>query len=254
VSGFVRDLHLQVKNRNRKAFLDARTVVTAQNRTLRIDGKHFTPASETERAEATAAVEHLAAKEPNPSFFKVLDVAHRIAGVGSLGVKRYVLLVEGKGSPNQNYLLDLKQALPSCLGPFLRLPQPKWTNQAERVVSIQQWTQVMPPALLSTVELGEEGYVMRELQPREDKVQVERLAAKLERWEEVVTVIAKVVAWDQLHGGGDHGSATARTLREFAQSMDWRAALLNYAQYYAAQVEEDYRTFCSAFDSGAFPP
>ena len=108
----------------------------------------------------------------------------------------------------------------------------------------------MPPALLSTVDLGNVSYVLRELQPIEDKVQVERLGAKLERWEEVVRVIAKVLAWDQLHGGGHHGSATARKLREFAQAMDWQAALLKYAQSYAAHVEEDYRTFCSAFDSG----
>ena len=252
VSGFVRDLRLQVKNRNRKGLLDARTVSSGEKRTLRIDGKHFTPATETERAAATAAMEHWAAKEPDPGFFKVLDVAHRIAGVGSLGVKRYVLLIEGKGSPNQNYLLDLKQELPSCLHFSLKLPQPQWANQAERVASIQQWSQVMPPALLDAVELGGTGYVMRELQPREDKVQVDRLDGKLERWAEVVMVIAKVLAWDQLHGGGRHGSATARTLRAFAQTMDWRAVLLQYAQYYAAQVEKDYLTFCSAFDSGRF--
>lgn len=252
VSGFVKDLRLQVKNRNRKAFLDALTVFNGEKRILRIDGKHFTPATEMERAAVVDAVGRWTAKEPAPGFFKVLDVAHRIAGVGSLGVKRYVLLVEGKGSPDQNYLLDLKQEIPSCLYPFLRLPQPQWANQAERVVSIQQWTQVMPPALLAAVELGGEGYVLRELQPREDKVQAESLAAKLERWEEVVRVIAKVLAWDQLHGGGHHGSATAPMLIDFAQTMHWREDLLGYAQYYAAQVEEDYRTFCSAFDSGSF--
>jgi len=42
-------------------------------------------------------------------------VARRIAGTGSLGVERYVLLIEGKGSPDGNYLLDLKQALPAVL-------------------------------------------------------------------------------------------------------------------------------------------
>lgn len=250
VSGFVEDLRLQVKNRNRKAFLEAHTTLSGEKRTLRLDGKHLTPVTGTERTEATAAVERLAAMEPDPGFFKVLDVAHRIAGVGSLGVERYVLLVEGKGSPDQNYLLDVKQELPSSLSPFLQLSQPQWVNQAERVVSIQQWAQVMPPALLAAVNLGGVGYVLRELQPVEDKVQLERLGAKLERWEEVVRVIAKVLAWDQLHGGGHHGSATAPKLKEFAQAMDWQAALLKYAQSYAAQVEEDYRTFCAAFDSG----
>ena len=41
-------------------------------------------------------------------------------------------------------------------------------------------------------------------------------------------------------------------MSDFALTTDWQAALLNYAQYYAAQVEKDYRTFCSAFDGGSF--
>lgn len=252
VTGFVKDLRLQVKNRNRKALLDARTVLTGERRTLRLDGKHHTAVTEAERAEVSAAIEHWAQKEPDPGFFKVLDVAHRIAGVGSLGVTRYVVLVEGKGSPDRNYLLDLKQELPSCLERFLKAPQPRWANQAERAVSIQQWTQVMPPAMLSVVELGDTGYVLRELQPTEDKVQLDSLGAKLERWAEVVQVIAKVVGWDQLFSGGRHGSTAARPLQEFVQTMDWREVLLKYAQDYAAHVEEDYRTFCAAFDSGRF--
>ena len=32
----------------------------------------------------------------------MLDVARRIAGTGSLGVERYAILVEGKGSPDIN--------------------------------------------------------------------------------------------------------------------------------------------------------
>jgi uncharacterized protein (DUF2252 family) len=252
VSGFVKDLRLQVKNRNRKMFLDARTTVNEGKRALRIDGKRFTPASETERAAVTDAIQHWAAKEPDPNFFKVLDVAHRIAGIGSLGVTRYVLLVEGKGSPDQNYILDLKQELPTSLERYLKLPQPHWSNQGERVVSIQQWTQVMPPALLNAVELDGTGFVLRELQPQEDKVQVEHLAAKLERWQEVVTVIGKVLAWDQLYSGGHHGAATAQKLSNFAQNMAWRTTLLKYAQDYAVQVEKDYHAFCSAFDAGSF--
>jgi hypothetical protein len=41
----------------------------------------------------------------SPSFFAP-DVARRIAGTGSLGVQRYVILVEGKGSTGGHYLPD----------------------------------------------------------------------------------------------------------------------------------------------------
>ena len=39
--------------------------------------------------------------------------------MGSLGLDRYVVLVEGKGSPDGNYLLELKQCQPSALLPRL---------------------------------------------------------------------------------------------------------------------------------------
>jgi uncharacterized protein (DUF2252 family) len=37
----------------------------------------------------------------------LLDVKYRLAGNGSLGLERYLIWVAGKGSPDQNYLLDL---------------------------------------------------------------------------------------------------------------------------------------------------
>ena len=63
-------------------------------------------------------------QQPNPGFFHPLDAARRIAGTGSLGIARYVILVEGHGSPNLNYLLDLKAAIPSSLQPYLKHKQP----------------------------------------------------------------------------------------------------------------------------------
>jgi uncharacterized protein (DUF2252 family) len=69
-----------------------------------------------------------AQSKPDPDFFKVLDIARRIAGTGSLGVARFVILVQGKGSPEGNYLLDLKYASPSCLAVHLEPKQPHWPS------------------------------------------------------------------------------------------------------------------------------
>ena len=48
-------------------------------------------------------------------YFRVIDVAHRIAGIGSIAFPRYVVLVEGRGSPDRNVLIDLKLAHPSSI-------------------------------------------------------------------------------------------------------------------------------------------
>ena len=252
VVGAVRDLIFQVKARRRTAFLDSKTQRVGEARKLIIDGKHYTPITEAERTTITSVIEQWGTNQADPQFFKVLDAAHRIAGVGSLGISRYAVLVEGKGSPDYNYLLDIKEEPYSSLQPYLKLHQPRWDSQTERVVSIQSRVQEMPPALLSTVESGGKYYVLRELQPIEDKIHLEQMGGELARWEEVVTMIAMVVAWDQLHSGGYLGAATASDLMNFAKATHWWYALLTYAQYYATQVDEDYRAFCTAFDKGDF--
>ena len=115
--GLVRDLLESLKGRSRVDFLDRRTERKRRRRVIRCDGRHALPASDAQRARVTELINAFASEQPNPAFFNVLDVARRIAGTGSLGVDRYVILVEGKGSPDGNYLLDLKQALPSALEP-----------------------------------------------------------------------------------------------------------------------------------------
>lgn len=247
--GPAKDLLFQVKKHPRQALLDKSCELTGNVRKLRIDGEHFEAITEAQQAEITAAVEPWAAKQLDPQFFHILDIAHRIAGIGSLGVERYALLVEGKGSPHHNYLLDLKEEHTSSLQPYLKLRQPHWTNQAERVISIQRWVQMMPPALLTTVELQGKSYILRELQPIENKVNLLLLSSKLKRLEQLMETIAQVIAWDQLHSAGRHSSATAYELIEFAQAPHWRTALLKYAHTYATQVDKDYHEFCSASDS-----
>lgn len=245
-AGIARELLFQLKKRTRKEFLDARTTQSGGVRKLLIDGQHTTHITEAERAEVTALMEQWRAKQLDPQFFTVLDVAHRIAGIGSLGVERYAILIEGKGSPDRNYLLDLKAEPTSSLQPYLKVHQPNWSDQAERVTTIQRWVQGTPPALLAPVELEENFYVLRELQPIEDKVNLELICGKLGRLETLVQMIAKVVAWGQLRSAGHQGAEAAYDLQDFGQSSQWRKDLLGYARQYAGKVEEDYREFCLA--------
>lgn len=160
--GPAKDLLFHIKQRPRSAFLDAHTTQSGGMRKLRITGKQIQPVTEAERAAVTALVQQWGAQQLDPRFFTDLDVAHRAAGIGSLGVERYVLLVEGKGSPDRNSLLDFKAELDSSLHPYLPVRQPHWPNAAARCVAIQQWVQGIPPALLSAIEMDGRSYVLRE--------------------------------------------------------------------------------------------
>jgi uncharacterized protein (DUF2252 family) len=242
--GMVKDLLESLKQRKRQEFLDKRTHKTGGRRRLIIDGKHTSVITMEERSKIESFLKTWVPQQSEPEFFELLDVAHRIAGTGSLGVDRYVLLVEGKGSPDYNYLLDLKEARRSCLQPYLALSQPHWTTEAERIVAIQQRIQGTSPALLFPVIIDKTAYVLRELQPSEDRVDLDNWQGKLRRLDKVIQTMAEVVAWGQLRSTERQGSAIADDLIGFAGAVEWRDSLLRYGKVYADQVETGYQEFC----------
>jgi uncharacterized protein (DUF2252 family) len=251
-SGMVRDLFDALASRTRAAHLDRRTTLKGKSRVLKVDGKKALPASDERRAAVMQFMLQFAAGESDPEFYRVLDVARRVAGTGSLGVDRYVILVEGKGSPNGNYLIDLKEALSSSVVPHLHTPQPQWQTQAQRVVEIQRRNQAVSQAFLHAVEFNQRAYVLRSLQPSEDRVALKDWNGKLPRLEGVVNSMAELSAWAHLRSGGRQKSSIADELIAFGNRADWQMPLIELATQCEAQVAADWKAYCEAYDGGAF--
>jgi uncharacterized protein (DUF2252 family) len=248
-TGMVQELLLGLKERKRKKHLKRRTEEKDGMRQFAIGKKGVAPITPEEREAIAAMMETWAAKQPNPEFFKLLDVAGRIAGNGSLGVSRYFLLIEGNGSPNKNYFLDLKQSVLSPIQPYLKLPQPDWENEADRVVSIQTRMQATSQAMLSSVVMDGKPYVLRALQPEEDKLSLELWNGELRRLQDVMATMGEVTAWAQLRSSGRQGSASADDFIQFANHAEsWEDTVLSYAKSYAEQVEAYYDEFCQILD------
>lgn len=252
-TGMVGDLLQGLRGRLRPPFLDSRTVRKGKHRSLRIDGRRALPVTDKQREKVVALIDSMASREDTPRFYRVLDVARRIAGTGSLGVDRFAILVEGKGSPDGNYLLDLKQARPSSLVPHLDVRQPAWRTDAERVVAVQARMQAISPAFFRAVDMGRKSYVLRGLQPSEDRLALADWRGKLERLEGVLQTMGKLVAWAQLRSSGRDGSATADQLIAFGEKRRWQGPLLGLAKSCTRQVQRDWKSYCKAFDKGAFP-
>jgi uncharacterized protein (DUF2252 family) len=248
--GLVRELLDGLHERARADFLDSRTTIKRGKRLLLADGKKALPVSDAQRAAITGFMHEFAKGQPDPDFYAVLDVARRIAGTGSLGVDRYAILVRGKGSPDGNYLLDLKRALPSSLLPSLKIAQPRWKTQAHRVVALQRREQAVSSAFLQPVLVGESPFVLRALQPSEDRVTLTRSGRTLAELEQVIVTMGRIVAWAQLRSAGREGSAIADELIEFAARKKWKAQLLDASQDCAVQVREDAAAFNAAWDDG----
>ncbi len=250
--GLVRLLLDRLRTRGRTDFLNTRTHFKGKKRLLRVDGTKALPPSEGQRAAVIDFMTAFARAQPRPAFYRVLDVARRVAGTGSLGVERYAILVEGKGSPDGNYLLDLKQALPSALALRLPMPQPLWPTEAHRVVTIQRRLQAVSPAFLQPVLMAEVAYVLRALQPLEDRVTLNAATQSQLSLEQTIRTMARIVAWAHLRSSGREGSATADELIDYGQRSKWRRKLLDACSACASQVVLDAAAFDEAYDDGVF--
>ena len=250
--GLVRSLLEGLKTRRRADFLNSRTQTKGKVRRLRTDGiKALSPSNE-QRVLVEAFMAGFALTQPEPDFYEVLDVARRIAGIGSLGVDRYAILVTGKGSPDGNYLLDLKEAMPSVLASRVAARQPQWPTEAHRVVTVQRRLQAVSPAFLQPVLLAESSYVLRALQPSEDRVTLDAATQGRGALEQTMQTLARMLAWAQLRSSGREGSATADELVDFGRRAKWRQKLLDASLACADQVLRDAQVFNAAYDTGAF--
>jgi uncharacterized protein (DUF2252 family) len=250
-SGMVRTLLERVKRRKRAMLIDSRTNWKKGQRRFRIDGQHTLAVTEAQRREVTLWLGKFAKSQADPKFFKILDVARRVAGVGSLGLDRYVVLVRGDGGRDGNAILDAKQAAPSSLARFDKVRQPVWKSEPDRIVSIQHRMQAIAPALLDAVKIRRGGYVLRELQPSKDRLTLKDARGNPRHLRSVARAMGNVTAWAQLRSSGRQGSATADKLIAFAGAGGWRQRLIDYGQLYGTQVQRDYKQFVDAQKDGA---
>lgn len=201
----------------------------------------------------TALIAHIAGidfKGERLGRFRVQDVCFRIAGSGSLGVKRYLFLMET--ADQLHWLLDMKQTRSSALSPYLSLQQPAWATEADRVVAVEYRMQDVPEALLTTTVFEGEAYKIQEMQPTEDKVEFHQVKEDGESMECVVKDMASLTASAQLRSAGRQGSAIADDLMAFGKTTTWKGELLAYARTYARQVKAYYRQYLADFNKGFF--
>ncbi len=250
--GMVRSLLKRVTNRTRAELLAERTVVRQGRRRIRTDGRHAIRATRDMRRAVSAALERFGARQSDPRYYAVVDVARRIAGTGSLGLERYVVLVRGSGGAHGHALLDVKQAAPSVLVASLRTPQPAWRNEADRVVTIQQRVQAVSPALLHVLRVGRDWCILRELQPMEDRLALAGARRKLPRLRRALETMAQVIAWGQLRCAGRGGSAIGDEWVAFGHDRRWPRAVLDYAVRYVGTVRRDWKEFAAAYDDQVF--
>jgi uncharacterized protein (DUF2252 family) len=186
--------------------------------------------------------------------FQVIDAAFRVAGTGSLGVKRYVFLLRNTRDHKKHLLIDMKQAAPSSLQPWLTTPQPAWTSEADRVVAVQHRMQNVNPALLSITDFNGDPYVIKEMQPTADKIDFLVIRDRYKDMACVIEDMAFLSASAMLRSAGRQGAALPDELIAFGTDVHWQQSLIDYSTAYAAQVKKDYTAYFKEYKAGFFNP
>ena len=167
----VKRLVAQVGGRSRSELVDARTSVVRGRRRFARGPRYADLPREVAASVPSALGAYVralpATDAPSEGELEVVDVAHRIAGTGSLGGLRIAVLVRNERTGSLS-IFDMKEQGAPSAAPLLRAP--RRLPPAERVVAAFRACVARPPKMLGTTRLLGASMIVRKLTPQEDRL------------------------------------------------------------------------------------
>jgi uncharacterized protein (DUF2252 family) len=176
------------------------------------------------------------------SRYKIVDGALRVGGVGSVGTRCMIALLQGDAD-DDGLILQLKEAGPSALEAYL--PPHAYSQYAQRVVIGQQLMQTTNDIFLGwhSSEFSGTDYYWRQLKDMKGSVNVAK--ANEDSLQTYLELCGLCLA--RAHARTGDPSAIAGYLGK-GNSFD--KAVANFAMTYADQSERDYQLLVEAVDAG----
>jgi uncharacterized protein (DUF2252 family) len=176
------------------------------------------------------------------SRYKIVDGALRVGGVGSVGTRCMIALLQGDAD-DDGLILQLKEAGPSALEAYL--PPHAYSQYAQRVVIGQQLMQTTNDIFLGwhRGELSGTDYYWRQLKDMKGSVNVAK--ANEDSLQTYLELCGLCLA--RAHARTGDPLAIAGYLGK-GNSFD--KAVADFAMTYADQTERDYQLLVEAVDSG----
>ena len=250
--GIVCDFLNAATKTSEKELLKKRTVSKKRKIMLSLeDERHFKLDKKLRKELKSHINEWIKTSSDGPYNYEVISAVFRLAGTGSIGLKRYLFLLKSTNTKNKYLLLDMKQARSSSVLPYIQVQQLQWEAEAARVIGVQQRMQNVPAALLSTTLFREESYTIQELQPVKDSIKFKQLQDYRDMYQ-VIDDMAALTASAQLRSGGMQGSGTIDDLMAFGTDQGWQEAVIAYAQKYARKTNRYYKQYLKEFKAGKY--
>jgi len=237
---------------HRADFIANLTIEHKGKRILKRNDKYFDlqPADRL-RAELLLSdyVRRLGAKaRTEPGFYDVQDACGRIAGCGSLGRYRFVLLIAGHGDEDgRDLLLEIKEALPGGLDLCRATPtQPAAQVRGEEVADVARQMQTVSNRYLGYAVDGDASFQVREIGPRESRLEW-KTVKKADEYAEVAALHAQLLAKAHAKAALGNPATRDRFLQIPALLRDrmnqFAGGLAGFAGAYAALVAADHAQF-----------
>jgi len=175
------------------------------------------------------------------SLYRPVDVAFKVVGTGSVGLRDYCIYFEGNG-PDDPLFLQIKEEPASGYAPYLPDADPPRHN-GQRTAEGQKAMQVQSDPFLGWTHFGGRDYLVRQLNDHKGSIDLEDLTGGgLEAYAEVC---------GELLARGHARSGDALILAGYIGSGDGFAeALAKFGSLYADQTEKDWNELKRSAKSG----
>jgi uncharacterized protein (DUF2252 family) len=177
--------------------------------------------------------------------YRIVDIAHKVVGVGSVGLRAYVALCEGS-SPDDVVFLQLKQARRSVVARHLHGDRAWHRHQGQRVVEYQQALQTVSDPLLGWTTVGDWQYYVRQFRDMKGAILVEDMSAG--SLSDYAGICGYLLAKSHARTSG------ASMIAGYIGGSDKLDQMLSrFARAYADQVESDHAQLVGAVRRGLLP-
>jgi uncharacterized protein (DUF2252 family) len=176
--------------------------------------------------------------------FRFVDAARKVVGVGSVGTRVYVVLLEGRDRDDPLFL-QVKEAGASVLERYVESsPYEHHEHHGHRVVAGQRLMQAASDIFLGWFRGGEgRDFYWRQLKDMKGSAKVESMSA------DELVLYAGICGWALARAHARSGDRV-QIAGYLGKSERFDVAIADFAKEYADQTERDHAALCAAVKSG----
>jgi hypothetical protein len=174
--------------------------------------------------------------------FEIVDAARKVVGVGSVGTRAFIVLLQGRDATDPLFL-QIKEATASVLEAYL--PKSRYGQHGARVVHGQRMMQAASDIYLGWtkgIDVNRHFY-WRQLRDMKGSILVEEMIPL------GLTFYAGICGWTMARAHARSGDPVA--IAAYLGASDaFDKSITDFSQRYADQNEQDYEDFVKAVQSG----